>query len=48
MIPDARYGMRLFNEAFCRADVIDALETSMPIDEVKREDNVIVKSPDPE
>lgn len=38
----------LFSIAFSRAEVIEAAEISIPVDEVKREDNVMVKRPDPE
>ncbi len=38
----------LFNAAFSRAEFMEAVDISMPVDEVKREDSAIVKSPDPE
>ncbi len=43
-----REGGRLLSAAFSRAEVIEARDISMPVDEVKREDRVMVKSPDPE
>lgn len=41
-------GGRLLSLAFSRADVIEGAEISMPTEVVKREERVIVNSPDPE
>ena len=41
-------GGSLFNLAFSRADMMEALEISIPIEVVKSEERVMVKSPEPE
>ena len=38
----------LLRIAFSRAEAMEATEISMPLDDVKSEDSVMVKRPDPE